>query len=95
MTANGRGRKLIPRSDTERLDLLVNLVGYGRGRSDVSLGWGGEEGEGALELHAGPARSFQKHVAEDVGGDLRSLLDRALSKHAGAKKRAKRGRRKP
>lgn len=88
-----RGRPLKPRTDTERIDLLVKLVGFGRGRNDVSLGWGGEDGAGALELHAGPARGFQSLVAEDAGGDLRAILDRAISKHAGAKKRARRRRR--
>lgn len=85
----GPGRTLEPRTDTERLNLLVELVGFGRGRSDVSMGWGGDHGEGWLELHAGPARSFQKLVAEDPAGDLRQLLDRALSNGAGAKPRAK------
>lgn len=76
------GRPLAEHTDTERLDLLVKLVSYGRKRADVSLGWGGDNGEGALELHAGPARSFQAFVAEDAGGDLRRLLDRALSPNA-------------
>lgn len=73
------GRELRARTDTERLDLLVELIGFGRGRADVSFGWGGNDGEGALELHAGPAGYFQTFIAEDADGDPRRLLDRALS----------------
>lgn len=73
------GRPLAPRTDTQRMDLLVKLVAFGRGRREVSIGWGGEERDGALELHAGPAGHFQKYLGEDAGGDLRALLDRVLS----------------
>lgn len=87
MTANGRGRKLQPRSDTERLELLVKLLGFGRGRQTVSLTWHVLHG---VELYVGPVGDSEKQVAFDEHGDLRALLDRALSKNAGAKKRAKR-----
>lgn len=73
------GRPAKPRTDTERLDLLIRLLGGGRNRNEVSIGWGGGDSyNGALELHAGPAGYFQKHLAEDRGGDLRRVLDRAL-----------------
>lgn len=78
------GRPLIPRTDTERLDLLVKLIGFGRGRADVSFGWGR-----GLELSAGPAGHGQKIVAADDHGDLRQLLDRALSRNAAPRQRRK------
>lgn len=84
------GRPLKPRTDTERLDLLEKLVGFGRARSDVGINWD----DGPLALYVGPTGHFQKLVVDDANGSLRALLDRAISKHAGAKKRAKRKSRK-
>lgn len=89
MTANGRGRKLKPRTDTERLDLLVKLIGYGQGRGELMITW--DENDGDLNLHSG--RYFQEFVASDANGDLRALLDRAISLKAGATKRSPRRKR--
>lgn len=79
----GPGRTLEPRSDTERLELLVKLLGWGQRRGEVSIDWG-EDGKGPLALWAGPAHPPQgRHqLAKDPGGDLRQLLDRALSEGA-------------
>lgn len=75
------GRPLKRRTDTERLDFLEKLIGYGRRRAEVSIGWGGgDKYDGPLELHAGPAGHFQAFLADDAGGDLRVVLDRALSR---------------
>lgn len=82
-----RGRPLRARTDTERLDLLVELVGFGRKRGDVSLGFGGDDHDGPLELHAGPAGEFQVCLADDAGGDLRRVLDRALSSSSASARR--------
>lgn len=83
-----RGRPLRARTDTERLDLLAELVGFGRKRADLSLGWGGGDNhDGPLELHVGPAGEFQVCLAEDAGGDLRRLLDRALSSSSASARR--------
>lgn len=71
-----RGRPLQPRSDTERLDYLEKLLGFGRARNDVGLAWEGAK----LELYAGAMNDFQKTLASDDG--LRQLLDRAISRKA-------------
>lgn len=94
MTANGRGRKLKPRTDTERLDLLIKLVGFGRSRAELEVCWG-EDGKGPLQLWTGPVCVGRRLLVADENGDPRALLDRAISKHAGAKKRARRRGRKP
>lgn len=83
MTARGVGRKLQPRSDTERLDLLVKLLGFGQSRAVVTIDWG-SLGK-ALELASGPVGDCLKTHVADENGDLRALLDRAISKNVGVK----------
>lgn len=74
--ARPRGRPLQPRSDTERLDYLEKLLGYGRKRNDVGLTWEGAN----LELYAGPMNNFQKTLSSGI--DLRKTLDLAISRNA-------------
>jgi hypothetical protein len=92
MTANGKGRKLRPRSDTERVDLLEKLLGFGRHRGSLHVVWSRNGRGGLLISHTGNEPDALEYpvyepIAEDENGDLRALLDRAISKNAGAKKR--------
>ncbi len=83
-----RGRKLEPRTDAERIQLLVDLIGYGQARRDISIGF--DLGSGALQLYAGDSGKFENLVVEDPTGDVRALLDRAISKKVAATPRKKR-----
>lgn len=88
-----RGRKLVPRTDAERmalLDLLVNGTST-RERKDLELWWDRHE----LVLSIG---AFGKARRELVRGtSLTEVLDRAISKNSalkvGIRQRAKRKRR--
>lgn len=87
-SARANGRPLAERSDSERLDLLQKLIGFGRGRRAVLIDWGAD-GKGPLELDLMPVGSedpklsaAESTLAQDRDGDLRRLLDRALSPNA-------------
>jgi hypothetical protein len=82
-----RGRPLKPRTDTERLNLLVKLIGFGRARRDVVISWS-DSGRGPLVMNGGICGEAMPLISADENGDLRALLDRALSPNA--KKRGKR-----
>lgn len=78
----------MPRTDAERLDLLVDLIGFGRTRGEVLIFWG----PSGLHLAAGPAGERAQEHASDADGDVLALLDRAISKIGGTKKRPRRKR---
>lgn len=68
-----RGRPLKPRSAEERVAFLDSLMGAGRARQEITLGWD----KHFITIHAGAEGSLQQELGR--GLDLGSAIDQAIS----------------